>query len=138
MRYPHFNITYFEKQKRIEISDIIKLDNGRTQISPTTYLGRRMSHCKGHFLHTLEYGFIIYPYYMVIHLSHLSQGSCEPLHIVNNQVGKYAYTPLQRIHQIFHQGVECEEHYVCHCTFFYEIRGGYQCLLTKTLAQYAK
>ena len=27
-----------------------------------------------------------------------------------------------------HQGVESEEHYVCHCSVFYEIRGRYHCL----------
>ena len=27
-----------------------------------------------------------------------------------------------------HQGVESKEHYVCHCSVFYEIRGRYHCL----------
>ena len=37
--------------------------------------------------------------------------------------------PLEeRICQLCHQGVESKEHYVCHYSVFYEIRGWYHCL----------
>ena len=45
------------------------------------------------------------------------------------EVDKYTWIPLEeRICQLCHQGVESEEHYVCHCSVFYEIRGRYHCL----------
>ena len=45
------------------------------------------------------------------------------------ELGRYTGIPLdERICQLCHQGVESEEHYVCHCSVFYEIRGRHHCL----------
>ena len=45
------------------------------------------------------------------------------------EVGRYTRILLEeRICHLCHQGVESEEHYVCHCSVFYEIRGRYHCL----------
>ena len=47
-------------------TDIIKLDNERTWICPTT-LGRRMADYKAMFLHMSHDGFIMRPSYMDTH-----------------------------------------------------------------------
>ena len=66
----HSNRTKVEKNRVIQ-TNIIKLDNGRTWISYTTSLGRKMAHYKAHFSHKLKDGFIIMPSYMDIHLPHV-------------------------------------------------------------------
>ena len=40
----------------------------------------------------------------------------------------YIYPIEERICQLYHQGVESKESYVCQCRVFYEIRGIYCCL----------
>ena len=60
-----------------------------------------------------------------IYLS-ISRTSSHQLEI---EVGRYTRIPLEeRICQLCHQGVESEEHRVCHISVFYEIRGRYYCL----------
>ena len=50
-------------------------------------------------------------------------------HQLQIEVGRYTKIPLEEnICQLCHQEVESEEHYVCHCSVFYEIRGRYHCL----------
>ena len=92
-----------------------------------------MAHYKTHFLHTLEDRFIIKPPYMDIHLSYVLRSVIGQLrtssHQLQIEVSRYTRLPLEeRICQLCHQGVESEEHYVCHCSVFYEIRGRYHCL----------
>ena len=71
---PHLNMTKMEKNRMIQ-TNIIKLENKITWISPKISLGRKMTHNKAHSLHTSEDGFIIRPSYMDIHISYV-------LHIV--------------------------------------------------------
>ena len=67
---------------------------------------------------------------------HLSCALCSVIgqlrtssHQLQIEVRRYTRLPLEeRICQLCHQGVESEEHYVCHCSVFYEIRGRYHCL----------
>ena len=50
-------------------------------------------------------------------------------HQLEIEVGWDALILLEeRICQLRHQGLESEEHYVCHSRVSYEIRGGYHCL----------
>ena len=81
----------------------------------------------------LEDGFIIQPPYMDIHLSYALRSVIGQLrtssHQLEIEVGRYTRIPVEeRICQLCHQEVESEEHYVCHCSVFYEIRGRYHCL----------
>ena len=59
--------------------------------------------------------------------------------VVEIEVGRYTQLPLEeRICQLCHQGVESGEHYVCHCSVFYEIRGDTIASLNKALAHYTR
>ena len=92
-----------------------------------------MADNKTHFLKTSEDGFILRPPYMDIHLSYALRSVIGQLRTSSHQlqigVGRYTRLPLdERICQLCHQGVEFEEHYVCHYSVFYEIRGRYHCL----------
>ena len=128
---PHLYMTRVEKNRVIR-TDIINLEN-KTWISPKISLGMKMAHYKIHFLHTSENGFIIRSPYMDIHLSYALHSVIGQLRASSYQleveIGRYTRIPLQgRICQLCHQGVESKEHYVCHCSVFYEIRGRYHCL----------
>ena len=55
------------------------------------------------------------------------RGAANFITSVRIEVGRYARIPLEeRICQLCQQGVESEDHYICHCSVFYEIRGRYQ------------
>ena len=131
MQYPRSNIawtvpifmTKVAKNRLIQ-SDIINLENKITWISPKIQLGTKMARYKTHFLHTSEDGFVIRPPYMDIHLSYALRSVIGQLrtssHQLHIEVGRYTRLPLEeRICQLCHQGVESEEHYVCHCSVFY-------------------
>ena len=65
---------------------------------------------------------------MDIHLSYAFHNMIEQLRTSSHQldidVGRYAQIPLEeKTFQLCQQGVEFEEHYVCHCTDFNEISG---------------
>ena len=110
--------------------NMTKAENKITWSSPKIWLGTKMAHYKTHFLHTSEDGFIIRPPYMDIHLSYTLRNVIGQLRTLSHQleieVGRYTWIPLEeRICQLCHQGVESEEHYLCHCSVFYEIRGRY-------------
>ena len=122
---------------RLILTDIIKLENKITWISLAKSFVGRWSTIR-HILHTLEEGFIIKPSYMDIHLYYAlfnvigqQWNSSHPLEI---EVGRYAQIPQEeRICLMYHQGMEFGEHYICHCTIFYEIRRrqgfGPQCIV---------
>ena len=59
---------------------------------------------------------------MCIHLPYTLCSGIGQLQTSSHQldeVGRYAQLPLEeRIYQLFHEGVEAEEHYVCHMVFF--------------------
>ena len=44
----------------------------------------------------------------------------------------------KRIYQLCHQGLESKEHYVCHRSVFYEIRGRYHCLFKQGFGPLSK
>ena len=66
---PILNMMKAEK-KRVIWAHIMKLDNGRTWINPTTSLDSKMAHKNTNSLYTSEDGFILGPPYMDIHLPH--------------------------------------------------------------------
>ena len=70
---------------------------------------------------------------MNIHLSQALHNVISQLrtssHQIEIEVGRYARMPLEeRICQLYHQGAESQERYVCQCSVFYEIRERYHCL----------
>ena len=65
---------------------------------------------------------------MDIHLSYVLCSVIGQLQTYSHQLeierGRDAQIPLEeRICQLCHQGVGYEEHYVCNCSVFYELRG---------------
>ena len=74
----------------------------------------------------------IYPSYALHNVIGQLQASSHQLEI---EVGRYTRIPLE---EFCHRGVESEEHYVCWCSVFYEIRGRYHCLFNKALPHYAR
>ena len=63
----------------------------------------------------------------------------EAIHAKVEGTRRYARIPLEeRIFKLCHQGVESKEHYVCHCSVFYEIRGRYHCLLKQRFGSVRK
>ena len=69
-------MTKLEKNQVIR-SDIIKLDNEKTWINPTTSLDRKMA-----LFHMLQDGFIIRPSYVNRYQSHVIHSVINPGHIV--------------------------------------------------------
>ena len=70
---------------------------------------------------------------MEIHLSYALRHMIGQLqtssHQLEIEVGRCTQITLEeRICQLCHQGVESKEHYVCHCSVFYEIGRRYHCL----------
>ena len=105
-----------------------ELKNGWTCISPTTSISGNRVHCEALFLHMLQDGFIIKPSDMDTHLSHVLCIVIGKLRTSSHQLeikkGRYAHKPMDnRICQLCHWGVESKEHYACHCSIFYKIRG---------------
>ena len=106
-------------------------------------LGRKLSHYKTHFLHTSEDGFIIKPSYMDKHLSNVLRNVIGQLrtssHQLEIEVSIYARIPLEwRICQLCDQGLKSKEHYVCHYSVFYEIRGRYHYLFKQGFGSLCK
>ena len=91
-------MTKMEKNRMIQ-TNIIKLENKITWISPKISLGRKMTHNKAHSLHTSEDGFIIRPSYMDIHISyvlHIVIGKLRTWsHQLEIEIGRYARIPLE-------------------------------------------
>ena len=54
-----------------------------------------------------------------IHCRYAETQEQSESHGMEIEVGRYAQIYLEgRICQLCHQGVESEDHYVCHCSFF--------------------
>ena len=114
---PHLNMTK-TKENKVIITDVIKLDNERTWISPITSLGRKMAHNKRYFLHTSENGFVIRPpLYEHTSITCVVQSDRVAANLFTSVTywGRQIYTPLEeQMWQFYHHGVQFEERYVCH------------------------
>eukprot|EP00250_Pteridium_aquilinum_P019422 c24426_g1_i1 orf=1306-2640(+) len=118
---------------RIIRQDLIQLDTRRTWIDPPQELGTKMAFYRDHLLRTTEDGFIVRPGYMDTHLSHALRCAIGQIRTSSHQLeietGRYrGIPPEERICQMCHTEPETEEHYICRCTVYYEIRGRFHCL----------
>lgn len=92
-----------------------------------------MEHYRQHFLQLTDDGFIQRPRYMDSYMSHAMRVTIGQLrassHTLEIEAGRAARVPReQRLCRLCHTEVESEEHYVCRCPVYYEIRGRYHCL----------
>ena len=69
-------------------------------------------------------GHLIWTYIYPIRVAQCDRAVANFITSISNEVGRYAQIPLEeKTFQLCQQGVEFEEHYVCHCTDFNEISG---------------
>lgn len=129
---PFLDLSHSELN-RVMRMDIIRLDTERTWITPTLPLRTKMAQYQSHFLHISPDGFILRPTYMDTHLSHGIRSTIGQIrtssHHLRIETGRSEdLEPADRICQLCYQEAETEEHYICRCTVYYEIRGRYHCL----------
>ena len=113
---PHLNITRVRKDRVIQ-ADIIKLDNEKAWTSPTTRLGRKMTHHKPLFWHIA--GFIIRSVIWIhIYLMHsiVWSGSLGSRDISKNLISRYAHKCMKEWNcRLCHRGSHRKNTiYVCH------------------------
>ena len=99
----------------------------------TSPLQRKMSHYRDHFLTILEDGFIQRPRYMDIYMPHSSRVAIGQLRVASHrleiEVGRAHDIPMEeRVCRVCREDVESEEHYVCRCRAYDDIRGRYESL----------
>lgn len=99
----------------------------------TSPLPRKMSYYRDHFLTILDDGFIQRPRYMDIHMPHSSRVAIGQLRVASHRLeietGRARDIPLEeRICRICRDEVESEEHFVCRCSAYADIRGRYESL----------
>ncbi|KAI5070875.1 hypothetical protein GOP47_0015218 [Adiantum capillus-veneris] len=92
-----------------------------------------MAFYKEQFLHMSEDGFVVWPKYMDSHLSHGLQCVIGQLRTSSHQLqietSRYTSTPAEeRVCELCDIEPETEEHYICRCLVYYEIRGHFHCL----------
>lgn len=129
---PTLNFSRSELNRVIR-ADILRINTERTWIRPSLPLGSRMEFYRSHFLHLTQDGFVTRPQYMDIHLTHSMRAAIGQIrtasHRLRTETGRWTdIAEEDRICQLCSREPETEEHYICRCTVYYDIRGRYHCL----------
>lgn len=107
--------------------DIWQLYTHRTWISPQQPLLAKMLYYRDHFLSISADGIIQRPRYLEAFLHHAPMVALGQLRVSSHRLeieaGRASCTPREeRICRLCRVEVECEEHYVCRCTAYRDIR----------------
>lgn len=120
-------------------ADLLQLHTYRTWIYPTR-LPTKMATYRDHFLRISDDGLITSPGYTGTHLSHSLRISLGQLRVSSHRldieagrmrrIGRgHRHARETRICPCCTMGeVETEEHFICRCPLYYEIRGRFHCL----------
>lgn len=139
---PSMELTKQEINKLIR-QDLTQNDTRRTWTEPVQCLGKKTAFYKENFLRLTEDGFIVRPEYMDTHLSFGIRCAIGQIRTSSHQLevetGRYSgIPPEKRICRICHYEPETEEHHICRCTAFYEIRGRFHCLFKEGFGPLSK
>ena len=98
-------------------------------------LGTKMSDYRGQFLTILPNGFIQKPRYMDTHMPHSSRVAIGQLRVASHRLeietGRHTSIPREeRICRVCTEEVESEEHFVCRCRAYDQIRDRYEALFS--------
>lgn len=123
---PHLQLSHSERN-RVMRQDIWQLYTHRTWISPQQPLPAKMLYYRDHFLSISADGFIQRPRYLEAFLHHAPMVALGQLRVSSHRLeieaGRASRTPREeRICRLCRVEVECEEHYVCRCTAYRDIR----------------
>ena len=110
--------------------DLLQRYMMRTWVTPHQPLPTKMSYYRDCFLSVSEDGFIQRPGYMDVYMSHSARVAIGQLRVSSHQLeieaGKAArVTRAERICRLCQEEVESEEHYVCRCRAYSDIRDRY-------------
>ena len=88
---------------------------------------------KDHFLTMLDDGFIERPRYMDTYMPHSSRVAIGQLKVASHRLwietGRVDDTPQEeRVCQLCREEIECEEHFICRCRAYEDIRDRYETL----------
>ena len=129
---PSLTLSKQEINKLIK-QDLTQLDTKRTWMEPIGELGTKKKFYKEHFLLLSNDGFITRAAYMDIHLSYNVRSAIGQIrtssHNLEIETGRFrGIQGEERICQLCRIEPETEEHHVCCCPVYYEIRGRFHCL----------
>ncbi|MCO5582026.1 hypothetical protein L7F22_035916 [Adiantum nelumboides] len=121
------------ERNRVLRQDLWQLYIRETWITPRQPLPPKMLYYRDHFMTILEDGFIQRPRYMDTYMSHSAGVAIGQLRISSHrlemEIGRAAHIPReQQICRVCAKEVESEEHYVCSCQAYQEIRSRYTVL----------
>ena len=119
---------------RSERNMVLRQDLWQLHISQTwitSPLRRKMSHYRDHFLTILEDGFIQRPHYMDTYMPHSSRVAIGQLRVASHRLeieaGRAHDIPMEeRVCRVCREEVESEEHFVCRCRAYDDIRERYE------------
>lgn len=126
----------YYRLSRVDRNRVLRCDLVQAHVRDTwmvAALPTKMQHYRDHFLRLTEDGFIQRPGYMDIFMSHAMRVAIGQLrvssHTLEIEAGRAGGIPREaRLCRLCRGEVESEEHYICRCPVFYEIRGRYHCL----------
>ncbi|KAI5054061.1 hypothetical protein GOP47_0031046 [Adiantum capillus-veneris] len=130
---PHSPSVHLSRSERNLVlrQDLWQLYTRRVWESPG--LGTRMSDYRDQFLTILSGGFIQRPRYMDTYMPHSSRVAIGQLRVASHrleiEIGRHTGVPREeRVCRACTEEVESEEHFVCRCRAYTEIRGRYEAL----------
>lgn len=131
---PHFHLSHSERN-RVLRQDLWQLYTRETWITPTQPLPPKMLYYRDRFMTILPDGFIQRPGYMDTYMPHSWRVAIGQLRVSSHRLeietGRAAFIPrAERICRICREEVESEEHFVCRCRAYEDIRGRYGTLFT--------
>lgn len=129
---PYIRLSRVDRNRVLRY-DLLQAHIRDTWIPSTGTLPVKMQYYRDHFLRLTEDGFIQRPGYMDVFMSHAMRIAIGQLrvssHTLEIEAGRAVRVAREdRICRLCSREVESEEHYVCRCPVYYEIRGRYHCL----------
>lgn len=117
-----------EQANRLIRSNLLGLHIHGTWIAPSLELGTKMQFYRDHLMRLTNDGFIMRPNYMDIHMSHAMRIAINQIRVSSHRL-RIETGRAERIDReaqictLCSLEVETEEHYICRCLVYDEIRG---------------
>ena len=129
---PYIHLSHGERNRIIR-QDLWQLYTRETWVTPSQPLPRKMQYYSDQFLSTTDTGFLRRPRYMDVYMSHSMRVAIGQIRVSSHQLeietGRAAHIPREeRQCRICREEVESEEHYICRCKAYTDIRERYPTL----------
>ena len=123
---PYTRLSHSERN-RVLRQDLWQLYTRETWITPSQPLPPKMLYYRDQFMSTSGDGFIQRPRYMDVHMSHSARVAIGQLRVSSHQLeieaGRAAHIPrAERICRLCSEEIESEEHFVCRCRAYSDLR----------------